>query len=219
MLDTMFVQWRVSSTGQCTLMKGSSAMLSRRRLLTSASGIAVAGVAGARTAGAESSSSSTVKMWRLNPDWGTPITTDSGSSTKTRCKGKACHLAAPNRLFLTEADALAGRLHPCCLAQPVPVWVNIDLNALMPFYQARHGGVDLRCPDLPQNLQQALVLATTLEPTGSTRSSNLPGQQLAFTGTNQDKLVVAAGLAVGTGWWMQRRSRQEMSDSVNPEDS
>jgi hypothetical protein len=32
----------------------------------------------------------------------------------------------------------------------------IDLNALMPFYAARLGGVDARCPELPGALRTAL---------------------------------------------------------------
>ena len=50
----------------------------------------------------------------------------------------------------------ASWLHSCCLAQPVPVTLCIDLNELMPFYRARLGGIDARCPDLPSGLSMAL---------------------------------------------------------------
>ena len=144
-----------------------------------AGGVLAGGVVGAAglSAGKASAAASQHTLWRLNPDWGTPLTTPSGSATKTRCSGRACHLAAPHRFFLSQADALAGRLHSCCLAQPVPVTLCIDLNELMPFYRARLGGIDARsldyalnanfyrarlggidarCPDLPSGLSMAL---------------------------------------------------------------
>ena len=136
--------------GDCAMTKS----ISRRRLLAVLSG-GVVGAAGL-SAGKASAAASQHTLWRLNPDWGTPLTTPSGSATKTRCSGRACHLAAPHRFFLSQADALAGRLHSCCLAQPVPVTLCIDLNELMPFYRARLGGIDARCPDLPSGLSMAL---------------------------------------------------------------
>ena len=120
--------------GDCAMTKS----ISRRRLLAVLSG-GVVGAAGL-SAGKASAAASQHTLWRLNPDWGTPLTTPSGSATKTRCSGSACHLAAPHRFFLSQADALAGRLHSCCLAQPVPVTLCIDLNELMPFYRARRSG-------------------------------------------------------------------------------
>ncbi len=155
--------------------------LSRRAVITAGIGGIGAGATTflLATPGAAAASATTVTLWQLDPDWGTPRTTDSGSDTKTRCRGRACHLAAPHRYFLTSADAVAGRLHPCCLAQPTPVEVCIDLNALMPYYRARLGGVDDRCPELPEPLRQALAAGacavpstTTTTPTSTTTTTS-----------------------------------------------
>ncbi|HEY4332753.1 MAG TPA: LPXTG cell wall anchor domain-containing protein, partial [Ilumatobacteraceae bacterium] len=140
-------------------------IVSRRKLLTCGVSGLVSVAVGARTATVSATAlTTTVTMWRLDPDWGAPLTTDSGSSTKSRCRGGACHAAAPHRFFLTRADALAGRLHRCCLAQPVAIQVCIDLNALMPFYAARLGGVDGRCPSLPPDLRDALYGSSCTRP-------------------------------------------------------
>lgn len=128
------------------------AKLNRRRFLAAAVGGSIAAAIGRPVAAA----TATHSMWRLDPAWGYPLTTESGSDTKTRCRSRACHNAAPHRFFLSEADAIAGRLHPCCLAQPVRVEVCADLNELMPYYGARLGGVDARCPTLPAHLRTAL---------------------------------------------------------------
>jgi len=130
--------------------------LNRRRFLVVIGG-SVAGVG----IGAQAMAAPSQTLWMLDPDWGFPLTTETGSDTKLRCHGHACHRAAPHRFFLTEADARAGRLHLCCLAQPVPVSVCIDLNELMPYYRARRGGVDARCPELPATLRSALYAAST----------------------------------------------------------
>jgi hypothetical protein len=129
--------------------------LTRRKLLGTLTG----GLVGVVALGSTSASAaSTVTMWKLNPNWGTPLTAPSGR-VRTRCKGNACHAAAPHRFFLTQADAIAGRLHINCMAQPYPVQVAVDLNALMPFYTARLGGVDVRGAQLPTVLGNALQRA------------------------------------------------------------
>lgn len=130
-------------------------ILTRRRFLAAACGLPIAASV-TRSVGA---TPATHSLWRLDPAWGYPLTTGTGSDTKTRCRGRACHDAAPNRFFLTEADAIASRLHPCCLAQPVRVDVCADLNQLMTYYTARLGGIDARCPSLPNDLRSALQAA------------------------------------------------------------
>jgi hypothetical protein len=149
-------------------------LFTRRRFIV-AVGTCAVGV-GAGTAARAAGAPSTVTLWQLNPDWGEPLTTATGSDTKTRCRGRACHLAAPHRFFLTEADAIASRLHPCCLAQPVPVRVCIDLNELMPYYRARLGGVDARCPELPPQLRDALYAAGACVVTGGPGSGADPDE-------------------------------------------
>lgn len=152
--------------------------LNRRRFLAAAAGVPVA-IATGRSV---SAASTTHSLWMLDPDWGYPLATASGSDVKSRCRARACHRAAPNRFFLSRADALAGRLHPCCLAQPVNVEVCIDMNALMPFHRARLGGVDRRCPELPDDLRNALASAAACvaPPTTTTSPSPTPpGQSIA----------------------------------------
>ncbi len=158
--------------------------LSRRRMLSAGVGLLAGASAGAMIvaspAGA-STGASTVTLWTLNPNWGTPLTTSSGSDTKSRCRSNACRKAAPHRFFLTEADAIAGRLHKCCLAQPAPVKVCIDLNELMPFYKARLGGVDARCPILPAAVKSALVAGVCSVPSTPTTTvvPELPSDRTA----------------------------------------
>lgn len=178
----------------------------RRRFLLAGTGGAVgAALLGVRPAAAQSSP--TVTLYRLNPSWGTPILDSSGRS-RTKCSGKACHKAAPHRYFLTLADALAGRLHPCCLAQPEPVQVSVDLNALMPYYRARHGGVDMRCPELPAVLRDAIVAGRTesrptppAEPAPAPTpvlGQDAPAAALAFTGS-ESSTHAALGAALVAG--------------------
>lgn len=177
----------------------------RKMILAGSAGLLGSFALGARPAAA--STSGTVTMWKLNPAWGTPLPTTTGA-TRTRCKGTACHKAASHRFFLTEADAIAGRLHKCCLAQPTPVELCIDLNALMPYYAARLGGVDGRCPTLPEPLRFALYDAscalnlTTSQPIGSEPTeaqptASLPQNGLPVTGASIEK-VLAAGAIIGT---------------------
>lgn len=136
--------------------------LSRRRLLAIGSGGLTALAFGS---GAVSAVAATpVVLYVLDPSWGFPVKQVNGSSTKTRCSSRACYKAAPFRFFLTEADAIAGRLHKGCLAQPRRIEVVIDLNALMPFYTARHGGVDTRGVELPTELRAALAASLSPSP-------------------------------------------------------
>lgn len=148
--------------------------LTRRTVLTWGLGGAGAVVAAGLQATSASGQSSAT-LWRLDPDWGTPIQTSSGAF-KTRCRGSACHNAAPNRYFLTRADALAGRLHPCCLAQPVAVTAAVDLNTLAPYY-AHSGGIDVRNSAVPSGIRTTLEAATVVpavRPEPTTSSTEAP---------------------------------------------
>jgi hypothetical protein len=53
-------------------------------------------------------------VWRLDAEWGYPV----GPNGKLRCVCNACHRHAANKIFASEADAVAGRIHICCLCQP-----------------------------------------------------------------------------------------------------
>lgn len=131
--------------------------LTRRALLRVGAGSAAAAAMWTRGGPIAAAQTQTV-LWMLDADWGYPLSTPSG--VRTRCRGRACHNAAPNRFFLTREEALAGRLHPCCLAQPVEVCAAITTEQLLPYYRARRGGIDRRCPELPEEIRVALTEAT-----------------------------------------------------------
>jgi hypothetical protein len=182
--------------------------LTRRKLIGTLTG----GIVGAVALGANqvSAAPAPVTMWMLDPDWNTPLAT-AGGGTKSKCKGSACRKAAPHRFFLTQADAIAGRLHPGCLAQPKAVLLNIDLNAMMPFYSARHGGIDGRCPTLPAvlgaNLYRAETPATPADepapaqpveqPAEAAPAAAVPVNGLPVTGSSVGT-VIKAGAVIGT---------------------
>ena len=88
--------------------------VNRRAFLTvtasSTLGLAVAGSAPAAAADG-------LTVYRLNADWGYPV----GPKGKTRCGCRSCHRRAASGYFRTEAAAIAGRVHPCCVCQPYAV--------------------------------------------------------------------------------------------------
>lgn len=84
-----------------------------RRAFIATGALATAGwaITGPRPAGADTQA---LTVYRLSADWGFPI----GPKGKTRCACRSCFRRAENGYFLTEAAALAGRVHPCCVCQP-----------------------------------------------------------------------------------------------------
>lgn len=197
-------------------------MLTRRNLL--AWGLGTAGavaVVGLPMAGANES---TTTLWKLDPNWGTPRKTSTGA-TRTRCRGRACHNAAPNRYFLSEEDALAGRLHPCCLAQPVKVHAEVEKTVLLE-YLGDSGLLDIRTAALPSSITKALKDATDVAglsnsntfssdagssggSSGGAGSDGDAPDSLAFTGG--DAAVIAAvgmgAVAVGSATVVAARRR------------
>lgn len=191
---------------------GLGGLVTRRTAISLLGGSALA----AAFAGRAEAASNSHTLWMLDPEWGSSLTTPSGSDTKSRCRGRACHLAAPHRFFLSRTDAISGRLHPCCLAQPVAVTVCIDLNLLLPYYSARLGGVDTRCAQLPDSLRAALtgrsacglpdddqepeIAAPSALPTfpGSTAGARSAASTLPATGS-ATTLALGAVVAVAAG--------------------
>jgi hypothetical protein len=133
---------------------------SRRAVLGASLGALGATVVPVRPAGATGG----LTMWMLDPDWGHEL--GEGSARRTRCRGRACHSAAPHRFFLTRSEAESGRLHPCCLAQPVEVQVPTTLDRIEPWYRARLGGIDARCPELPDDVRTALAVPVVVQQPG-----------------------------------------------------
>lgn len=165
-------------------------------------------ILGPRAAGA-SPDVAPVTLWRLDPDWGTPLRTSTGRM-KTRCKGRACHDAAPNRFFLSRSDALAGRLHACCLAQPEPVEVRLDIADIRLWYRAAGGVLDRRSRRLPPEVRRALhTTVVEAEPPAVDRdpAGGAAGQagaggpasgSLAYTGFG-GRTLATAGVALVAG--------------------
>ena len=88
--------------------------IGRRRFLTAVAALMGGGVV-TLVAGAEGArAAETVTLWRLNANWGYPV----GPKNKTHCDCNACQVHAANKIYLTAAAALAGRIHVCCVCQP-----------------------------------------------------------------------------------------------------
>ena len=171
-------------------------VFTRRNFIAAAGGTLVVGMASPADA-----ATATHVLWMLDSDWGTPLVTTTGA-TKSRCRAAACHNAAPHRLFFTAADAIAGRLHTGCLAQPAAVNLCVDLNMLMPFYGARKGGIDGRCPDLPPALRSALYQATACAAPAPPVQAPSPPPVLPRTGDDSSMLAIAAATtAIGAVAW------------------
>lgn len=174
-------------------------------------------------------------LWRLDADWGYPIMASNGS-TRTRCKGNACHSAAPNRFFLTRAAAEAGRLHKCCLAQPIQVSVPVDESVVRTHLDPSLEGIDLRTAHLPDDVHQQFQELRHKSVRGpgdgtATRSDGSPSgvgsargnadgkasiRQLAFTGSSTTTAAVLGAGAVMVGAVLTRRTR---SAAASPEAS
>jgi len=169
------------------------AVISRRRFVLVGLGIGSTAGAFAVPAGAVATPSpTTATLWRLSADWGYPA----GPKGRTRCRGRACHLHAANKIYATETDALAGRLHICCVAQPVsfevPIEVHNELSNLPPSPGPALG--DRRHDEVAQALERAALAAHE-----SSRLAALPSRPpaaLASTGSSA-AMLTGGGLALG----------------------
>ncbi len=114
-----------------------TAEVPRRRLLAwGGIGATALALGTASTASAASSASSAAAsatgattMWRLEHDWGFPLS----PSGRSACSCRACVSHGTNKLFFSRAAAENGRAHPgcCCLATPIHLGDNLDeLRAL-----------------------------------------------------------------------------------------
>lgn len=168
-------------------------MVDRRRFLVIGLGVGSVAAGFAAPAGAAAAGAGrTVTLWRLSADWGYPV----GPKGRTRCKGRACHLHAANKIYETEAAALAGRLHICCMAQPVstevPVAVHDELTNLPPAPGPEL--TDLRYDGAAEAWERAAMAAREWA------QRTPPPAELAATGLSTVSLVAGATTlgAVGT---------------------
>ncbi len=97
--------------------------------------LALATIGGIRPVGA---AESTTTVWRLDANWGYPV----GPKSKTHCVCNACHRHAANKIFASESDAIAGRIHICCQCQPVSFTLPVEVVG--EFFDAGTVSVDRR---------------------------------------------------------------------------
>lgn len=203
--------------------------LRRRAFLLS--GLTAAATFGATTPAAGAQSAETVTLWKLSADWGYPA----GPKGKTRCKGRACHSHAANKLYLSAAHATAGRTHKCCVAQPYPIEIPAAtyerLTALPPATGAALA--DLRRPDVAAVIadttdarppggttgppQEALTQRPTEPHDVAAQGARLP-RELAATGSSVELAAVAGGLAA-MGTLVTLATRRRATAPAGPEEA
>jgi hypothetical protein len=107
-----------------------------------------------------------VSVWRLSADWGYAVP----PKARTHCRCSACYAHAANAVYASRADALAARIHPCCVCQPYAIeLLAADANALFPSGTSH---VDLRWAGVRQSFEQAV--SHTIEAAPSTTVSAPP---------------------------------------------
>ncbi len=183
-----------------------SRSLNRRGFLTTAAASTVGLVAvGARPAAAATG----ITVYRLNADWGYPV----GPKGKTKCACRSCYRRAASGFFRTEAAAIAGRVHPCCVCQTYTTMLT-DVSGDDLF----QGGdtADLRDPRVAAVLSRTSAVGSTVPSAAipaSTGSAGLPrtgGSSRQLTG------VGAALVAVGGALVALRHRGSELRSSLSP---
>ena len=140
-----------------------------RRSFIAASMAATAGAAvlgtsalsGAASAESNMTKAATRTVWKLNPDWGYPL----GPKGRTSVSSNASRLHAQNKIFTSEAAAIAGKISPCSLAQPYPIQIcEADYQELLS--HSMDGGIsmDMRCEGVPAIMANAGNVCTASAP-------------------------------------------------------
>lgn len=152
--------------------------------------LALATIGPIRSAGAADSDTT---VWRLDAEWGYPV----GPNGKLRCVCNACHRHAANKIFASEADAGAGRIHICCLCQPVSFTVPGVVAA--GFFDAGVVSVDRRWASV------AAILSSTDAVGVDPSSGSLP-----TTGVSLGESIGVGAGALGLGaLLLALRNRQD----------
>ena len=182
-----------------------SRSLNRRVFLTATAASTVGLVAlGARPAAAATG----ITVWRLDADWGYPV----GPKAKTKCACRSCSRRAASAFFATEAAAIAGRVHPCCVCQPY----TTTLTDVSP-HDLFQGGdtADLRDP----RVAAVLSRRSAGDPPAAIPASASAGRAgLPRTGGSSRELTgVGAALVAGGGALVALRHRDsEPRPSLSP---
>ncbi len=186
---------------------------SRRFFLLTAGSSSAAAVGFATFPGPVGAQTATTTLWRLNANWGYPA----GPKSRTSCTCKACHSHAANKLFFSQDEAIAGRVHPCCVCQPEALQVAPEALEALKKIAGTEPSVDRRDPQVASVMGATYLRpeeappspsSTTVAPTGDAGPS-----PLAFTGNNTSSaLIVGAGVA-GAGLMARRFSRRGCAES------
>jgi len=169
--------------------------IGRRRFLALGAAGGAAAVLG--TAQSVAAAPITIQVWRLNANWGYAVPPKGW----TRCHCSACHNHAANKVYLTRDAAIDGRIHLCCVCQPVA----IDLLAGdVPTLFDTDVVIDLRRPGVRDAFEAAVanVTSPTATPIAAPTSGTSAGvDQLPVTGMPIANLIAAgAGITlIGAG--------------------
>jgi hypothetical protein len=169
-------------------------MVGRRRFLILGVGTGAGAVIGLPGVVTPASAAALQSVWRLNAQWGFPVPPDG----KTRCVCNACHLHAANKVFLSEAAAISGRIHLCCVCQPMSLQLlTDDVNGLFP---GPTTVIDLRQGDNAAQFAAAIARAQAPAPTDTTTPAPVaPAATLPPAGGESRAPLVAALTFVGLG--------------------
>jgi hypothetical protein len=160
--------------------------------------LALATIGPMRAAGALDSGTT---VWRLDADWGYPV----GPKAKTHCVCNACHRHAANKIFATEADAVAARIHICCQCQPVAFAVPADVATS--FFDDGRASVDRRWASV----------AATLSASGGAGTD--PSAPLPRTGGSLvDPIGIGAGALAFGALLIGLRNGRDRTPALTPDD-
>ncbi len=164
--------------------------MNRRKFIAFSGAVGAGAVIAANSMGAGAlttpSSSTTVTVWKLNPNWGFPL----GPKGKTRVSSNASLLHATNKIFVSEAAAIAGKISPCSLAQPYSIELCAE-DAAELWSHSMDGGIsaDMRCPGVPEIMARAGRSCAVPVPPAPTTPATPAG-----TPTGSDDALSGAGV-------------------------
>jgi hypothetical protein len=170
-------------------------MVGRRRFLILGVGTGAGAAIGLPGLSTSASAAALQSVWRLNAQWGFPVPPDG----KTKCVCNACHLHSANKVFLTEAAAISGRIHLCCVCQPMSLQLlTDDVNGLFP---GPTTVIDLRQGDNAAQFAAAIARAQSPAPSDTTATAApvAPAATLPPAGGESRAPLVAALTFVGLG--------------------
>lgn len=121
-------------------------MVTRRALITTGAVSTVLALTQIVEAPAASASPrDTTVAWRLDAAWAYPL----GASGKLRCRSRACHRHAANKIVISQAAALGRRAHRGCIAPAYPIDIPTSVVNELTAMSSSPGELgDLRRPEV-----------------------------------------------------------------------